>query len=58
MSETYIWLSVEDVKKAAYILSEEISAQLALDGAGINSIGTKSESLEDYFLKITGEGGK
>ncbi len=83
MSETYIWLSVEDVKKAAYILSDklglnnfkimdknniriyegnittkEISAQLALDGAGINSIGTKSESLEDYFLKITGEGGK
>ena len=58
MPETYIWFSVEDVKKAAYILSEEISAQLALDGAGINSIGTKSESLEDYFLKITGEGGK
>lgn len=83
MSETYIWLSVEDVKKAAYILSDklglnnfkimdknniriyegnittkEISAQLVQNGTGINSIGTKSESLEDYFLKITGEGGK
>lgn len=83
MSGTYIWLSVEDVKKAAYILSDklslnnfkimdnnniriydrnittkEISEKLALDGAGINSIGMESESLEEYFLKITGEGGK
>ncbi len=82
MSGTYIWLSVEDVKKAAYILSDklglnnfkimdnnniriydgnittkEISEKLAINGAGINSIGMESESLEDYFLKITGEGG-
>lgn len=81
MNTVYIDLSVEDVKKAAYILSDklklgnfkivdeqniriydsritakEISKELSLNDVGISSIGRQSESLEDYFLKITGEG--
>lgn len=81
MNTSYTWLIAEDIKKAAYILSEklginnfkimegnnihiydskihtkDISRELALNGVDINSIGQKAESLEDYFLKITGEG--
>ncbi len=35
---------------------KDISRELTLNGVDINSIGQKTESLEDYFLKITGEG--
>lgn len=81
MNTAYIELSVEDVKRAAYVLSDrlgtgnfkvmdehnvriydsrlntaEISRELALNDVRISSIGRQSESLEDYFLKLTGEG--
>lgn len=77
----YIGLTVEDTKKAAYILADmleldhfevmdqnsiriydagidtkEIAKALALNGAEIVSIGKKTESLEDYFIKLTGGG--
>ncbi|MDE7476407.1 MAG: ATP-binding cassette domain-containing protein, partial [Lachnospiraceae bacterium] len=39
-----------------WIDTKEISRSLTLNGVDINFIGRKSESLEDYFLKITGEG--
>lgn len=35
-----------------------ISKTLAMNDAAIHFIGRKTESLEDYFLKITGEGAK
>lgn len=77
----YIELSVEDVKKTAYILTEqlglnnfrimdehniriydgqaaagEITKALALSGVEVNGIGKKTETLENYFLKMTEEG--
>ena len=80
MNTVYIELSVEDVKRAAFVLSDrleisnfkmmdenkiriydsrittkDISRELSLNDVGINSIGRQSESLEDYFLKITEE---
>lgn len=81
MNTAYIELSAEDVKRAAYVLSDrlgtghfkvmdehnvriydsrlntaDLSRELALNDVRINSIGRQSESLEDYFLKLTGEG--
>lgn len=78
----YIELAVEDVKRAAYVLTEmlqvqnfkvfdehniriydakittgELSKGLAVNNVEIRAIGKKSESLEDYFLKLTEEGG-
>lgn len=35
---------------------QKISKELLLNGAGITSITKHTESLEDYFLKMTGEG--
>lgn len=83
MNTAYIELTVENVQKAAYILSDkmnlsnfkimdasririyelsaatqEISKQLLLNGVEMTSITKYTESLEDYFLKLTGEGGK
>lgn len=80
MSTAYIELTVEDTKKAAYVLADklklnnfkimdehliriyetqattgEISKTLALHDVAILSIGNHAESLEDYFLKMTGE---
>lgn len=80
MSTAYIELTVEDAKKAAYVLADklklsnfkmmdehliriyetqittgEISKTLALHDVTIRSIGNHAESLEDYFLKMTGE---
>lgn len=77
----YIELAVEDTKRAAYVLADELelknfrvvdghtiriydseadtgvlSKALALNDVAIQLIGRKSESLEDYFLKVTGEG--
>lgn len=40
------------------ITTQDISKALALNNVEIRSIGKKSESLEDYFLKMTGEAGK
>lgn len=79
----YIELAVENVKKAAYVLADQletdhfkvmdetkiriyddrldtkkIAEELAVKGAGIISIGRKTESLEDYFLKLTEGGAK
>lgn len=36
--------------------AKEIAKELALNEVELISIGRKSESLEDYFLKMTGEG--
>ncbi|MBD5089773.1 MAG: ATP-binding cassette domain-containing protein [Clostridiales bacterium] len=79
MNTAYMELTVENIKKAAYILSDklglsnfkimdehnirvydnrstiEISKTLTLNDVEISSISKKSESLEDYFLKITEE---
>lgn len=80
-SVAYMELRVTDVKRAAYVLTEElglrnfkimedgeiriydlavsvqdVSGALAAHEAGLLSIGQKAESLEDYFLKLTGEG--
>lgn len=79
MSLSYIELSVLDVRKAAYLLTEncgitnfkiledkiriydpgastkELTKALALGDVGATSIGKKAETLEDYFLKLTGE---
>lgn len=38
------------------IQTSELSKVLALNDMAIEFIGRKSESLEDYFLKITEEG--
>lgn len=81
MNTAYIEITVEDAKKAAYILADklgldhfkvidekciriydirtdtkEIAKVLAMHGAEIISIVKKAESLEDYFLKLTGGG--
>lgn len=40
----------------AYIDTKDISKALAMNEVEINSISKKAESLEDYFLKLTGEG--
>lgn len=80
MSLAYVELSVQDQKKAAYVLSEklglanfkiigegqiriydtrvsaqELSGVLALNGVLVTALGKRAETLEDYFLKITGE---
>ena len=79
----YIELAVEDTKKAAYVLAEQlqvnnfkvfdeqyiriydtrvttmdIARALTSQEIAIQTIGKKSESLEDYFLKLTNEGEK
>lgn len=76
----YIELSLQDVKKASYILSDklkisnfkiledniiriydngistkDINKALALSDVAVDSIVKRTESLEDYFLKVTGE---
>lgn len=76
----YIELSLPDVKKASYILSDklkisnfkiledniiriydngistkDINKVLALSDVAVDSIVKRTESLEDYFLKVTGE---
>lgn len=81
MDAPYIGLETDNIKKAAYILSDklgldnfkitnndsiriydnkittrDISAALAQYNVDINFIGKKTESLEDYFLKLTEEG--
>lgn len=38
------------------VSAQEVSAAMASHEAGLLSIGQKAESLEDYFLKLTGEG--
>lgn len=75
-----IELSVQNPKKAAYVLSEklgltnfkiagegniciyddhvstqELSKTLALHNVPVTALGTKAETLEDYFLKLTAE---
>ncbi|MCI8851944.1 MAG: ABC transporter ATP-binding protein [Lachnospiraceae bacterium] len=79
-SLAYTELSVENQKKAAWVLSEklgltnfkvmgekeiriydsrispqELSRELALSDVPVTALGKKAETLEDYFLKITGE---
>ena len=44
-------IRIYDLKAAV----QEISKTLALNDIAINSISKKSETLEDYFLKMTGE---
>lgn len=81
MNLNYIELSVNDSKRAAYVLTEklglknfkiyengniriydnqvttqEISRTLALNDIEMTAIGKQTESLEDYFLKLTAEG--
>lgn len=80
MSFAYMELSVENPKRAAYVLSEklgltnfklspegqiriydsrvslqELSKTLALHDVAVTALGQKSETLEDYFLKLTEE---
>lgn len=80
MSLAYVELSVMNMKKAAYVLSEklgltnfkiaedekiriydnrvstqELAKVLALNDVEVIALGKKSETLEDYFLKMTGE---
>lgn len=80
MSFAYIELSVENPKRAAYVLSEklgltnfklaakgqiriydsrvsvqELSKKLALEDVAVTALGKRSETLEDYFLKMTEE---
>lgn len=80
MSFSYIEISVENPKRAAYVLSEklgltnfklisegqiriydsrvsarELSKTLALEDVEVTALGRRSETLEDYFLKITEE---
>ena len=80
MSLAYIELTVQDIRKAAYVLGDicalsnfrilgedkiriydqgaatkELAKALALHDVDVMSIGKKSETLEDYFLKLTGE---
>ena len=43
-------IEIYDLGKAV----KEISALLVQNGVGINSIGRKQNSLEDYFFQITG----
>lgn len=37
------------------VTTDELSKALALNDVGLSAIGRKSESLEDYFLKLTQE---
>ena len=78
----FIEISVNDVKRAAYILADrmnlqnfkvldehkirvydlsvpagELSKALTLGKIEVEAIGRQSESLEDYFMKVT-EGGR
>lgn len=80
MNLSYIQLSVENTKQAAFVLSEklgltnfkiieegkiriydnsvstqELSKTLALNDTPVIALGQKAETLEDYFLKMTGE---
>lgn len=80
MSLAYIELTVQDIRKAAYVLGDicalsnfrilgedkiriydqgaatkDLAKALALHDVDVMSIGKKSETLEDYFLKLTGE---
>lgn len=80
MQKNYIELSVENEKRACYVLTEkaglsnfklvdsgkiciydsaasvsQLSRELALNGVEVASIGRNTDTLEDYFLKITGE---
>lgn len=80
MSLAYIELTVDNPKKAAYILSEKLglsnfkiienntiriydqhvstqalSKAMALDDVVVTALGKQSETLEDYFLKMTAE---
>ena len=80
MSLTYTELTVANIKKAAYVLSEklglsnfkiiennmiriydqhvsmqELSKVLALNDVEVMALGKQSETLEDYFLKMTAE---
>ncbi|GFI07785.1 daunorubicin/doxorubicin resistance ATP-binding protein DrrA [Lachnospiraceae bacterium] len=80
MSFAYIELSVENPKRAAYVLSEklgltnfklaakgqiriydsrvsvqELSKKLVLEDVAVTALGKRSETLEDYFLKMTEE---
>lgn len=80
MSLAYIELSVQNLEKAAYVMSDklgltnfkvmddgqirvydnrvstqEISKALALADVSVFSIGKRTETLEDYFMKLTAE---
>ena len=80
MNTAFIEISVENIQKAAYVLSEKlnlknfkimddskiriyevsavtqkISKELLLNGVEMTSITKHTESLEEYFLKLTGE---
>ena len=80
INTAFIEISVENIQKAAYVLSEKlnlknfkimddskiriyevsavtqkISKELLLNGVGMTSITKHTESLEEYFLKLTGE---
>lgn len=80
MNTAYAELTVEDTKKAAYVLAEKlhvsnfkimddskiriyekgiatqkISKELAVNDVGVVSINQRTETLEDYFLKITAD---
>lgn len=79
-SLAYMELSVENMERAAYVLTEklgiinfkipregwiriyddrispqELSKELAFNDVSVISLGKKGETLEDYFLKMTGE---
>ena len=80
MNLAYVELTVQDTRKAAYVLSDKLgltnfkigaggqiriyenqvslqalSKELALHDVPVSALGKKAETLEDYFLKITGE---
>ena len=37
------------------VTTEELAKALALNETAVTSLGRKAETLEDYFLKLTGE---
>ena len=80
MNLAYVELTVQDTRKAAYVLSDKLgltnfkigeggqiriyenqvslqalSKELALHDVPVSKNKKKAETLEDYFLKITGE---
>ena len=80
MNLAYVEAEVNDVKKAAAVLSDkleslnfkigdqgiiriydssistlELSKLFAVNDVEISALGKKTETLEDYFLKLTGE---
>lgn len=82
MSLAYLELSVSDVKRATFVLSEklglsnfrivengeiriydtavtvqELSKSLIMNDVEVTALGKKTETLEDYFLKLTSEAG-